>query len=153
MFLWKKMLVERGFYTFWSKNIFINILMERFLEPLNSPEPKSQVSFSDHNMSVGRSRRVVVNISHFLLFLKNHISNFKQTWHKACLGEGHSNLVTWRASPLAKGRYQQNSEITLTNFKNLLLQNHLANVNQPRHKASFSALDILNSWHVYPYLY
>ena len=34
---------------------------------------------------------VVINFSHFHL-LQNHWANFKQTWHKASMAEGDSNL-------------------------------------------------------------
>ena len=57
---------------------------------LSSSEPKVQVSFSDQNLlSVVV---VVVNFSHFHLFLQNHKANFNQIRHKAFLGEGDSSL-------------------------------------------------------------
>ena len=62
----------------------------------SSPEPKFQVSSSDHNLSVVVIIVVVivvvVNISHFHLLLQNHRANFNLTWHKLFLGEGKSNL-------------------------------------------------------------
>ena len=33
-----------------------------------------------------------VNFSYFRLLLKNHCTNFNQTWHKTSLGEGNSSL-------------------------------------------------------------
>ena len=56
-----------------------------------SPEPKAQGSFSDHNLSVVRRRRCRKLFTFFYLLLKNHHSNFKQTWHKASLGEEEMN--------------------------------------------------------------
>ena len=44
-----------------------------------------------------------VNFSYFRLLLKNHWTNFNQTWHKASLGEGDSSLFKWRP-PFSKGR-------------------------------------------------
>ena len=43
---------------------------------------------------------VGANFSHFHLLLQNHWVNFKQTWHKASLGEGDSGLFKWRGPPL-----------------------------------------------------
>ena len=48
---------------------------------------------------------VVINFSHFHLLLKNHWTNFNQTWHNTFLGEGDSSLFKWRALLLSKGRY------------------------------------------------
>ena len=56
----------------------------------SSPEPKAQVSFSDHNLPVVVV--VVVNFSHFHLLLQNYLTNFNQTLHKASLGDGDSSL-------------------------------------------------------------
>ena len=61
----------------------------------SSPKPKAQVCF----LSV-----VVINFSHFHLFLQNHWTNFNQTWHKASLDEGDLSLIKWRALPFSKGR-------------------------------------------------
>ena len=58
----------------------------------SSPEPKTQVSFSDQNSSVAVVVVVVVNFSHFHVLLQNHWANFNQTWHKTSLGEGNSSL-------------------------------------------------------------
>lgn len=40
----------------------------------SSPEPKNQVSFSDHNLSVGRGSIFFVYLSHFHLLLQNHLN-------------------------------------------------------------------------------
>ena len=37
------------------------------------------------------------------LLLQNQWSNFNQTWHKACLGEGDSSLFKYRAPPYSRG--------------------------------------------------
>ena len=79
---------------------------------------------------------VVVNFSHFHLLLQNHWTNFNQTWHKASLGEGDSSLFKRRAPPFSKGRNIRNSKNTLTNLKNILMQNHWTNFNQTWHKVS-----------------
>ena len=55
-------------------------------------------------LSVCLSVRLSVNFSYFRLLLKNHWANFNQTWHKASLGDGDSNLFKWRATPFSKGR-------------------------------------------------
>ena len=52
----------------------------------------TQVSFSDHNLSMSVIVVVVVNFSHFLLLLHNHWTNFNQTSHKVSLGEGNSSF-------------------------------------------------------------
>ena len=57
----------------------------------SSPESKTQVSFSDQNLSLVVV--VVVNFSHFRLLLQNHWANFKRTYHHASLGEGDSSLL------------------------------------------------------------
>ena len=63
----------------------------------SSPEPKTQVSFSNHNLSVVAVIIVVgLNISHFHLLLQNHRANYNQTWHKLFLVEGESNLFQLR---------------------------------------------------------
>ena len=72
----------------------------------------------------------------FSSYFPNNWSNFNQTWHKKSLGEGDSSLFKWRAWPFSKGGLLWNREITLTNFKNLLLKNHWANFNQIWHKSS-----------------
>ena len=69
---------------------------------------------------------VILNFSQFHLLLKYHWTNFNQTWHTASLGDDDSSLFNWRALPYSKGRLLRNSENTLTNFKNLLLQNDVA---------------------------
>ena len=61
--------------------------------------------------------------------LKNHTSNFNQTWHKVFLGEGDTSFVKW-SMPISKETSKWDSENTLTKFKNLLLQNHPATFNQ-----------------------
>ena len=38
----------------------------------SSPETKAQVSFSEHNLSVVVVDVIVVDFSHFHLFIKNH---------------------------------------------------------------------------------
>lgn len=59
-------------------------------EPFSSPEPYTQVSLSDQDLSivvvgiVGVA--VFVNILHFHILLQNYLVDFKQYWSK--LGEG-----------------------------------------------------------------
>ena len=103
----------------------------------SSHELKAQMSISDYLSSdVCLSVRLSVNFSHFRLLLQNHSANFNQIWHNASLGEGNSSLLKWSTTPFSKGRWLQNSEDTLTKFKNLL-QNSWANFNQTWHKASY----------------
>ena len=78
------------------KGIHINIWFF-----FNSPEPKAQVSFSDHNVSFVVFI-LVINFKHFLL-LHNHWANFNQTCYKASLGERDSSLFKWRAPTFSKG--------------------------------------------------
>ena len=70
------------------------------------------------------------------LLLKNHWAYFNQTWHKASLGEGHSNLFKRRAHSFPNA---DNYEIHWQILKNLHLQNHWAN--QTWHKAFLGELD------------
>ena len=91
--------------------------------------------------SVCQSVRLSLNFSYFRLLLRNHCANFNQTWHKVSLGKGDSSLLKWRAITFPTGRYLQNSEITLTTLKNLLLKNRWANFNQTWHKSSFGKGD------------
>ena len=37
------------------------------------------------------------------LWLKNHLANFKQTWHRLSLGRGCSNMLKWRVTSSFKG--------------------------------------------------
>ena len=67
------------------------------MKVFSSPELKAQVSIlikicplSVVVVVVVVLVGVVVNFSHFNLLLQNHWANFKQTWHKASLGEGDS---------------------------------------------------------------
>ena len=59
-----------------------------FVQPLNPltlftlPEPKTQVSFYDWNLSVIVVVFDVLNFSHFHCLLLNHLANFNQTIHK-----------------------------------------------------------------------
>ena len=48
----------------------------------SAPEPKAQVHYCDHALSVVR-RLSVVNFSHFQLFLWNNWTEFKETWQEA----------------------------------------------------------------------
>ena len=53
--------------------------------------------------SICPSVRLSVNFSHFQLLLNNHLANFNQTWHKASLGKGDSQLFKWRATVRSQG--------------------------------------------------
>ena len=48
----------------------------------SAPEPKAQVHYWDHTLSVVRPS-VVVNFSHFRLLLWNHWTEFNKTWQEA----------------------------------------------------------------------
>ena len=54
---------------------------------LSAPEPKAQVHYCDHALSVVRRPSVVrlsvVNFSHFRLLLWNHWTEFNETWQEA----------------------------------------------------------------------
>ena len=85
---------------------FLGVIIKVFF---SSPELKAQVSFSDRLSSgvcpsVRLSVCPSVNFSYFQLLLKNHWTNFNQTWHKVSLGEGDSSLFKCRAPPFSKGR-------------------------------------------------
>ena len=127
----------------WEKEIYtvrnfksINIrevikINDEFLVHLSQRlnEPEAQVSFSDHNLSVGRHRcccklftfsfspeplgqfnqtwqkaSQVKEIQEKNLLLQNHGENFNQTWHKAFMGEGDSSLLKSKATLFSKGR-------------------------------------------------
>ena len=49
--------------------------------------------------------------------LKNYWAKFKQTWHKASLGDGDSNLFKWRPTPFSKGDNYEIVKIHLPNLK------------------------------------
>ena len=66
------------------------------------PDLKAQVSFFDRLSSIVRlSVCPSVNFSHFHP-LQKHQANFNQTWHKAFLREGDSNLFKSRATTFLK---------------------------------------------------
>ena len=88
----------------------------------SSPEPKGQVSFSDHDLSI-------VNCSHFLLLFKNHQTNFNQTWYKAFLGEGDSKLfkfVQRKGPTLFQGEIILKKYLIVGKISKCLLQNNWA---------------------------
>jgi hypothetical protein len=58
----------------------------------SSPELKAQVSFTDHPLSVVCLAVCLLNNYIFLLLLQNCWANFNQTWHKASLDKGDSEL-------------------------------------------------------------
>ena len=96
---------------------------------------------------------VVINFSHFHLLVKNHWTNFKQTWHKL----KHSwvkgiRFVQMKSPALFQGKIITNSKNILTKFKNLLLKNHRTNFNQTWQEASFGEGDqSLFKWRVLPF--
>ena len=51
------------------------------------------------------------------LLLQNQGANFNQTWHKASLGEGDSNLFKWRTNSISKGDNFEIAKITWRNIK------------------------------------
>ena len=56
--------------------------MVKVLPLFSAPEPKAQVHYCDHALSV-MCRPSVVNFSHFRLLLWNRWTEFNETWHKA----------------------------------------------------------------------
>ena len=58
------------------------------------------------------------------ILLRSHWVNFKQTWHKASMGNGDSSLLKWIVPPFSMSRWLRNSKNTLTKFDTFLLQNH-----------------------------
>ena len=114
------------------------------LNIFSSPEPKTQVSFSDPHLSVVRRRRCRHKIFTFsssfpeplgqlqpnlvrsilgkgeasnkTLLLQSHSSNFNQTWYKASLGKGESSLFKWRARRFPR---EYNYEIANIHWRNL----------------------------------
>ena len=105
----------------------------------SSPEPKAQVSFSDHNLSVVLI--VVVNFSHFHLLLQNHWTNFNQSRHKASLDEvdfwvkGIQVCSSEVPCLFPRGDNNEIAKVNWRNFKNLLIQDMWANFNQTWHNA------------------
>ena len=67
------------------------------------------------------SLSVFIIFSHFHLLLQNYLANFNQTWHKASLGVGDSNLFIWRATLFPRGDNSKNSKNTLTTIIKKLL--------------------------------
>ena len=49
----------------------------------SAPEPKAQVHYCDHMLSVVCRPSSVVNFSHFWLLLWNHWTEFNETWQEA----------------------------------------------------------------------
>ena len=69
---------------------------------------------------------------HYLTKSKNHLlqshcPNYNQTWHKALLDGGDSNLLNAGQRSFLRGDNHETVKKTLTKFKNPLLQNHWVN--------------------------
>jgi hypothetical protein len=69
----------------------------------SSPQLKAQVSISDRPCPLS-VWRLSVKLLHFRFLLQNCRANCNQSWHRSSLGEGDSELFTWRATPISKGR-------------------------------------------------
>ena len=122
----------------WFKNwIFLTCTIHEHLFPIfSSPEQKVQVSFSDHNLSVvrrhcrrrrrRRCRRRLCKLFTLSSSSPEPLGQFQPNLAQSILGW---RRFKWRATG-------DNSENTLTIFKNLLLQNHWSNFKQTWHKAS-----------------
>ena len=68
---------------FRNVNCFLRLLF-------SLPEPKAQMSLSDHHFFIVVA--VVLYFSYFHLLLQNYYAHFKQTKHKVSLGDGDSSL-------------------------------------------------------------
>ena len=72
----------------WYRNFVVTLTLQclwcclcMFL--FSAPEPKAQVHYCDHALSVVRPSSVVVNFSHFRLLLWNNWTEFNKTWQEA----------------------------------------------------------------------
>ena len=65
------------------KSVRNRCVIELFAGLFSAPEPKAQVHYCDHALSVVRRPSVVVNFSHFRLLLWNHWTEFDETWQEA----------------------------------------------------------------------
>ena len=67
--------------------IFVILLFHYSYNFFSAPEPKAQVHYCDHALSVVRRpssvRPSVINFSHFRLLLWNHRTEFNETWQEA----------------------------------------------------------------------
>jgi hypothetical protein len=73
----------------------------------------------------------------FKSLLQNQQAKFSQTWymHNLSLGEENSSLFVEGPCPLQRRDNHINVKNGVGPFKNLLLQNHWANLNQTCHKS------------------
>ena len=69
----------------------------------SAPEPKAQVHYCDHALSVVR-RPSVVNFSHFRLLLWNRLTEFNETWQEARSQCPLPSLCFWGRSEKQDGR-------------------------------------------------
>ena len=73
----------------------------------SAPEPKAQVHYCDHALSVVRPSSVrpsVVNFSHFQLLLWNHRTEFNETWQEARSQRPLPSLCFWGRLEKQDGR-------------------------------------------------
>ena len=127
---------------------------------ISSPEPKSQVSFSDQNLSVVRGRchpcwrrccccRKLFTFSSFSP-TTGSISTKLGTKHPWVKGIHVCSNEEPRA--FLKGDNYEIAKKTLTISKNLLLKNHWTNLNQTWHKVSLCEEDSsLFKWRAQPF--
>ena len=97
---------------------------------ISSPEQEAQVSFSDQNLSVVRCCRCHCccccrKLFTFSFSSPEPLGQFQPKLVQNILGSNEGPLLFPRG-----GRELRNIENIVTNFKNLLLQNHWANFNQ-----------------------
>ena len=74
------------------------------------------MSYSHQDLSTVRHRLLRCCRCRFKLHLRSHWANFKQTWHKASLGDRDSSLFKWRTMSFPRG---DNSEIVKLYWKHL----------------------------------
>ena len=73
---------------FWKQRMEFNETWQEVrsqcpLPSFSAPEPKAQVHYCDHALSVIHPSSVVVNFSHFWLLLWNRWTEFNETWQEA----------------------------------------------------------------------
>ena len=93
----KQELVQLDIHGIWKESaLFYQV---QFSRHFSSPEPKVPVPFSGR---CGCWRRCGINFSHFCVIQTNE-ADFNQTWHKAFLGDGDSNVFKLRTMSFFKG--------------------------------------------------
>ena len=96
--------------------------------------------------SKGRSLRNIYEntLTNYKYLLQNHWANSNQTWHRSSFGKGDLRLLKWRARLISRGNNYKIAKLHWRTWKNHLLQNHWANLNQTWLKSSLDIRNLFN---------